>query len=212
MGKAGVWRRREVAAWPLAGSLGTARNYPHGTKVEDGERAASGPRLSSPSEILTLGSCPRSVSGYDISRPFSALPHTGRQPIQNSLQEAAFRNGSRRHDSDARSPQRPEHGENKSRREGGEHKRQMGHPEGDLWREMQGMRAEISRLLEENRQHKAEVSALQTRQIPGPLGFTGNSFGITANLTSTGDVRRLMEDLDAEIFQTAAALSEFDFR
>jgi hypothetical protein len=88
----------------------------------------------------------------------------------------------------------------------------MGHPEGDLWREMQGMRAEISRLLEENRQHKAEVSALQTRQIPGPLDFTGNSFGITANLTSTGDVRRMMEDLDAEIFQTAAALSEFDFR
>ncbi|KAJ7263613.1 hypothetical protein B0H12DRAFT_1230903 [Mycena haematopus] len=39
-----------------------------------------------------------------------------------------------------------------------------------------------------------------------------NSFGITANLTSVGDVRRTVEDLDAEIFQTAASLSEFDFR
>jgi hypothetical protein len=41
--------------------------------------------------------------------------------------------------------------------------------------------------------------------------ITASSFGVTANLTSTGDVRR-MEDLDAEIFQTSAALSEFDFR
>jgi hypothetical protein len=76
------------------------------------------------------------------------------------------------------------------------------------------MQAEISRLLEENRQYKAEIAALQTPQtrIMSPVDLSGNSFGITANLTSTGDVRRMMEDLDAEIFQTAAALSEFDFR
>ncbi|KAJ7157434.1 hypothetical protein C8R46DRAFT_909456 [Mycena filopes] len=37
-------------------------------------------------------------------------------------------------------------------------------------------------------------------------------FGNTANATSTADVRRTMESLDAEIFQIAAALSDYDLR
>jgi hypothetical protein len=80
---------------------------------------------------------------------------------------------------------------------------------------MQAMRAEIFRLTEENRECQAQIAALQCRQM-APMhraaDITASSFGVTANLTSTGDVRRMMEDLDAEIFQTSAALSEFDFR
>ncbi|KAJ6493406.1 hypothetical protein C8R45DRAFT_989689 [Mycena sanguinolenta] len=152
------------------------------------------------------------LGGHDIPRPFSATPFIGRQHSQHSLHESALRSSTRRRvDSVVIPPQRGEQME-PPRREVTRQNAQRRLPASDSREELQEMRAEILRLVEENRQYR---EALQSRQIatgPMPIDFSMTSFGITANLTSISDVRRTMEDLDAEIFQTAAALSEFDFR
>ncbi|KAJ7704329.1 hypothetical protein B0H17DRAFT_1039297 [Mycena rosella] len=76
---------------------------------------------------------------------------------------------------------------------------------------MQRMQAQMHRLAEENWQYIAQVNELKIREAAVQDAIQAQAFGGTANLTSTADVRAIMEDLEAEIFQTAAALSEFDF-
>ncbi|KAJ6605463.1 hypothetical protein DFH09DRAFT_897511 [Mycena vulgaris] len=68
------------------------------------------------------------------------------------------------------------------------------------------------RLVEGNRQCAAEINDLKIREADLGLKLEAQGFGVTANRTSPADVRGMMEDLEAEIFQTAAALSDFDFR
>ncbi|KAJ7628246.1 hypothetical protein DFH06DRAFT_1226603, partial [Mycena polygramma] len=66
--------------------------------------------------------------------------------------------------------------------------------------EMHKMRARVSELEEENRESRRQALRTPTQ-----------AFGTTADRASMGDVRRMMEDLEEEIFQTAATLSERDF-
>ncbi|KAF7362768.1 NmrA domain-containing protein [Mycena venus] len=169
-----------------------------------------------PAKISLRGITEGRIGGYDIPRSSSTLPFIGRhQQFQDSLHESTLRSTSkRRFDSVGISTQRAEPLEPKSRRDGTRHT-QHRLPESDARGEMQAMRAELSRLEQENRAYRTQVATLQSQQIPihsQTADIPLSSFGITANLTSTGDVRRMMEDLEAEIFQTAAALSEFDFR
>ncbi|KAJ6458047.1 hypothetical protein C8R47DRAFT_1246791 [Mycena vitilis] len=80
--------------------------------------------------------------------------------------------------------------------------------------ELHRMRARITQLEAENGRYKDELGVIKLEEYPGgsgPVGIPAHGFGTTANRASTADARRLMEDLEAEIFQTAAALSEHDF-
>ncbi|KAF8142991.1 hypothetical protein K438DRAFT_1946030 [Mycena galopus ATCC 62051] len=172
---------------------------------------ATHPETQATGRVSLRGLAQGLMGGHDITRPFSTTPFIGRHQSQYFLHDAAVRSDTRRRvDSDA-IPQRVEHTEPKSRREGTKPNTLRRLPEPDWRGEMQTLRDELARLLEENRQYKAQVTALQSRQVP-PADASMSAFGITANLTSIGDARRTMEDLDAEILQTAAALSEFDFR
>ncbi|KAJ7141732.1 hypothetical protein C8R43DRAFT_1200684 [Mycena crocata] len=85
-----------------------------------------------------------------------------------------------------------------------------------LMDEMQKMRVEMSRLAKENDHHVAQLEEAQKREALAKVERShenaGQGFCATVNATSMADVRRMMEDLESEIFQTAAALSEFDFR
>ncbi|KAJ7024688.1 hypothetical protein C8F04DRAFT_1047060 [Mycena alexandri] len=146
------------------------------------------------------------MGSYDNPRPFSTTPGVGRVQPRQVLQERSSR---RRLDADAVFSDQED---SRSRREGSRHSEgpRRAPESGDV----QVMRAEIARLQEENRRYKTQLAGQipRSRTSLGHMEVSAQTFGVTANLTSPGDVRRMLEDLDAEIFQTAAALSEFDLR
>ncbi|KAJ7214942.1 hypothetical protein GGX14DRAFT_609822 [Mycena pura] len=74
----------------------------------------------------------------------------------------------------------------------------------------EAMRIEISRLRDQIQAYEAQSPALPERAGHGDI--LGQTFGVIANLTSIGDVRRMMDDLNDEIFQMAATVSEVDVR
>ncbi|KAJ7157456.1 hypothetical protein C8R46DRAFT_1355760 [Mycena filopes] len=78
--------------------------------------------------------------------------------------------------------------------------------------EAEKMEVERMRLVEENRDYATQLAAAQARAAEVQFENQGPTFGITANATSTADIRRMMDNLDAEIFQIAAALSDCDLR
>lgn len=82
----------------------------------------------------------------------------------------------------------------------------------DLKGEMQRMRAQVSQLVDENRQCNGELAALRFREAQEAFKPKGSAFGATADAVSTADVRGMMVRLDDEIFQIAAGLSDCEFR
>ncbi|KAJ6580172.1 hypothetical protein DFH09DRAFT_1444629 [Mycena vulgaris] len=134
---------------------------------------------------------------------------------QSHAQKLAPRNT--KDQTDAVSTRRGEEGNSRSRREGTSRVAAQTRPlekTSERMVELQRQEAEISRLTEINRQQLEHLGQYQIREMnaarlevaPAP------TFGITADLTSTSDVRRMMENLENEVFQTAAALSDLDFR
>ncbi|KAJ7755462.1 hypothetical protein B0H16DRAFT_1722189 [Mycena metata] len=85
----------------------------------------------------------------------------------------------------------------------------------DLRKDAERMRSDIFKLTAQNREYSALLAAAQDREIrwaSEQFKSQGPTFGVTANATSIADVRRTMENLEAEIFQVAAALSDLDLR
>ncbi|KAJ7024782.1 hypothetical protein C8F04DRAFT_1010426 [Mycena alexandri] len=85
----------------------------------------------------------------------------------------------------------------------------------DLKKDAEKMRSEIFQLGAQNQECNARLAAAhdrETRRAAEQFEAQGPTFGVTANMTSTADVRRTMENLEAEIFQVAAALSDLDLR
>jgi hypothetical protein len=74
------------------------------------------------------------------------------------------------------------------------------------------MRAQVSQLVDENRQCNGELAALRFREAQEAFKPKGSAFGATADAVSTADVRGMMARLDDEIFQIAAGLSDCEFR
>ncbi|KAJ7511444.1 hypothetical protein B0H11DRAFT_2269152 [Mycena galericulata] len=106
---------------------------------------------------------------------------------------------------------RREHGEARSRRDettGTILVRQLEQKNSDLT-------MEVSHLMEEKRNYVARINELENeiRTRLGQGSMVGPTmFGVASNLTSTADVRRMIESLEDEIHQTAATLADSDFR
>jgi predicted RNase H-like nuclease (RuvC/YqgF family) len=78
--------------------------------------------------------------------------------------------------------------------------------------------SQIITLEKENKRMRAQIAKLEGqlaanhRETQDGFGTHGRRFSTTANSTSIADVGRMVDELDAEIFQIAAALSDHDFR
>ncbi|KAF8160150.1 hypothetical protein K438DRAFT_1985951 [Mycena galopus ATCC 62051] len=82
----------------------------------------------------------------------------------------------------------------------------------ELKEDMRRLRAQMSQLIDQNRQCKEELADLRFREDQEGFGYQRRAFGTTADAASTADVRGMMDELDAEIFQIAAGLSDCDVR
>jgi hypothetical protein len=80
--------------------------------------------------------------------------------------------------------------------------------------EVETRRREVSRLTNENNRSARTIEQLQSRSVRAleRQDIGAQTFGTKANLISSADVRRIMEDLNSEIFQLAVSLSEFRSR
>ncbi|KAJ7490800.1 hypothetical protein FB451DRAFT_1552406 [Mycena latifolia] len=82
----------------------------------------------------------------------------------------------------------------------------------DLKEENQRLKVRLAEMKYQQGAHLEAYPILEASAAVGHGIIPGPVFGLAADLTSTVDVGRMMEDLNEEVFQTAAALSDFDFR
>ncbi|KAJ6535549.1 hypothetical protein B0H19DRAFT_1080021 [Mycena capillaripes] len=82
----------------------------------------------------------------------------------------------------------------------------------ELKEEIRRIHAQMSQLFDQNRQCNEELEALRFREEQERFGYQRRAFGTTADAASIADVRGRMDELDDEIFQIAAGLSDCDVR